>query len=75
MFLNFSHFPQIAIHSPYELPTSNMVFRKIKENDVVEATYNMLETISSENIRDLSFHQRKCLFYDESSRNLPVCFI
>ncbi|KAL7015092.1 hypothetical protein ACKWTF_016271 [Chironomus riparius] len=62
----------IALHSPFEVPAENTPFFDIGVTDEIEASYNMLETVASDELRKLRIAQRKCYFIDESSDNLPV---
>lgn len=36
---------QIAIHSPFEIPSDNTQFFSMGMTDEIESTYNMLETM------------------------------
>lgn len=60
----------IAIHSPFEpIRYENFFYELSHDADIVTA-FKLLETINDESVRDLTFAQRKCLFYDEPQERM-----
>ncbi|XP_049299423.1 uncharacterized protein LOC125772106 [Anopheles funestus] len=67
------HVPlQYAIHSPYEVATSDQLFTHVEESDELVAVYSVLETVANERLKDLTVRQRNCYFYDEVYEHLPL---
>uniref|UniRef100_A0A182M1V5 Uncharacterized protein n=1 Tax=Anopheles culicifacies TaxID=139723 RepID=A0A182M1V5_9DIPT len=64
-----------AIHSPYEVATSDQLFTHVEESDEQVAVYSVLETVANERLKDLTVRQRNCFFYDEVYEQLPVGFV
>ncbi|XP_035904510.1 uncharacterized protein LOC118508859 [Anopheles stephensi] len=60
-----------AIHSPYEVATSDQLFTHVDESDELVAVYSVLETVANERLKDLTVRQRNCFFYDEVYERLP----
>uniref|UniRef100_A0A182SBQ4 Uncharacterized protein n=1 Tax=Anopheles maculatus TaxID=74869 RepID=A0A182SBQ4_9DIPT len=60
-----------AIHSPYEMATSDQLFTHVEESDELVAVYSVLETVANERLKDLTVRQRNCFFYDEVYERLP----
>uniref|UniRef100_A0A182R2H4 Sodium channel protein Nach n=1 Tax=Anopheles funestus TaxID=62324 RepID=A0A182R2H4_ANOFN len=61
-----------AIHSPYEVATSDQLFTHVEESDELVAVYSVLETVANERLKDLTVRQRNCYFYDEVYEQLPL---
>ncbi|XP_053663730.1 uncharacterized protein LOC128712889 [Anopheles marshallii] len=61
-----------AIHSPYEVATSDQLFTHVEETDEQVAVYSVLETVANERLKDLTVRQRNCFFYDEVYEQLPL---
>lgn len=59
----------IAIHSYYEPVRYETFFYQVGHEDEIATTFKLLETINDDSVRDLSFAQRNCLFYDEKKEN------
>lgn len=55
----------IAVHSSYDAIRYETVFYELSTDDEIVATYKLLETVNDDLVRDLTYAQRKCLFYDE----------
>lgn len=55
----------IAVHSFYEPIRYETSFYDLGHDDEIVTTFKLLETINDDLVRDLTFAQRKCLFYDE----------
>ncbi|XP_035787924.1 uncharacterized protein LOC118464587 [Anopheles albimanus] len=60
-----------TVHSPYEVATNDQLYTAVDESDELVAIYTLLETVSTERLKELSVEQRKCYFYDESYNQLP----
>ncbi|XP_055535445.1 uncharacterized protein LOC129724513 [Wyeomyia smithii] len=54
-----------AIHSPYELTTSETIFPVVGNLDGYVVSHIVQETIANAKLRDLSIKQRNCIFFDE----------
>lgn len=55
----------IAIHSYYEPLRYETFLYPVFHDEDVQTTFKLLETVNDELVRELSYSQRKCLFYDE----------
>ncbi|XP_065368958.1 uncharacterized protein ppk3 [Calliphora vicina] len=62
----------IDVHSPFEISSTDGSVIALQKSDEVIASYKVLETIESPNLRDLSFEQRKCVFNDEETSDLKI---
>ncbi|XP_052859752.1 uncharacterized protein LOC128267002 [Anopheles cruzii] len=61
-----------TIHSPHEVATNDLLYTAVEESDELVAMYNILETVSTERLKDLTVQQRNCFFYDERYEQLPL---
>lgn len=59
----------IAVHSYYEPIRYETPFYDLGHAEEVATTFKLLETINDDSVRDLTFAQRKCRFYDEEHRD------
>lgn len=62
----------IAVHSFHELLRFETFLYQVGHDDEMATTFKLLQTINDDLVRDLKFTQRKCLFYDESHRDVMV---
>ncbi|XP_046810098.1 acid-sensing ion channel 5 [Lucilia cuprina] len=62
----------IDVHSPFEISSTDSSFIALQKSDEIIASYKVVETIETPNLRDLSFEQRKCVFNDEETSELKI---
>ncbi|XP_050326162.1 uncharacterized protein LOC126756807 isoform X1 [Bactrocera neohumeralis] len=62
----------VDIHSPFEVSASDANIIALHKSDEITASFKVLETVASNNLRDLQVDQRKCVFYDEETSQLKV---
>ncbi|KAM7344424.1 pickpocket 3 [Cochliomyia hominivorax] len=62
----------IDVHSPFEISSTDSSVIALQKSDEIIASYKVLETLESPNLRDLSFEQRKCVFNDEETSDLKI---
>ncbi|XP_055846703.1 sodium channel protein Nach-like [Episyrphus balteatus] len=62
----------IDVHSAYEVSGSDANIIPLRKSDEVIATYKVSETVASEKLRELTPKQRKCVFLDEETAQLPI---
>ncbi|XP_017960637.1 sodium channel protein Nach [Drosophila navojoa] len=62
----------LDVHSPYEVSASEANIISLQKSDEITASFKVLETVASNNLRELSVEQRKCVFNDEETSNLKV---
>lgn len=60
----------IAIHSYYEPLRYETFLYPLGHDEDVQTTFKLLETVNDGLVRELSYSQRKCLFYDEIDGDL-----
>ncbi|CAD7078435.1 unnamed protein product [Hermetia illucens] len=67
----------LDIHSPYEFSDVYSHEIEMDRADEVSSTYKIMETVTSETLRDLSPHQRKCLYPDEDypAFSKSICYM
>ncbi|XP_060651425.1 LOW QUALITY PROTEIN: sodium channel protein Nach [Drosophila nasuta] len=62
----------LDVHSPYEVSASEANIVALHKSDEITASFKVLETVASKNLRELSVEQRKCVFNDEETSNLKI---
>ncbi|CAD7078434.1 unnamed protein product [Hermetia illucens] len=61
----------LEIHSPFEVAGADADLITLQKSDEILASYKVVETVASASLRDLSPNQRKCVFSDENTAELP----
>lgn len=64
----------VAIHSPFEPIRYESFFYELGHDDDIVSSFKLLETVNDDSVRELSFAQRKCLFYDEEEPQFHLGF-
>ncbi|XP_054737756.1 pickpocket protein 11 [Anastrepha obliqua] len=62
----------VVVHSPFEVSASDANIIALHKSDEIIASFKVIETVASKNLRDLHVGQRKCVFYDEGTTQLKV---
>ncbi|XP_068144170.1 sodium channel protein Nach [Drosophila tropicalis] len=62
----------LDVHSPYEVSATEANIVALHKSDEITASFKVLETVASKNLRDLSVEQRKCVFNNEETSNLKI---
>ncbi|XP_075167778.1 pickpocket 3 [Haematobia irritans] len=62
----------IDVHSPFEISSSDSGSIALHKSDEIVASYKVLETVASTNLRSLNVDQRKCVFHDEETSELKI---
>ncbi|XP_017475509.1 PREDICTED: sodium channel protein Nach [Rhagoletis zephyria] len=62
----------VDVHSPFEVSASDANIIPLHKSDEIIAFFKVLETVASDNLRDLDVDQRKCVFHDEETSQLKV---
>ncbi|EDW57221.2 pickpocket protein 19 [Drosophila virilis] len=62
----------LDVHSPYEVSATEANIVALHKSDEITASFKVLETVASKNLRELSVEQRKCVFNDEETSNLKI---
>ncbi|XP_030388356.1 sodium channel protein Nach [Scaptodrosophila lebanonensis] len=62
----------IDVHSPFEVSATHANIIPLHTSDEITASFKVLETVASKNLRQLSVAQRKCVFNDEETSYLKI---
>ncbi|XP_067633335.1 pickpocket protein 19 [Eurosta solidaginis] len=62
----------VDVHSPFEVSASDANLIYLRKSDEITASFKVLETVASINLRNLEVGQRRCVFYDEETSQLKV---
>ncbi|XP_017108445.2 pickpocket protein 19 [Drosophila bipectinata] len=62
----------LDVHSPFEVSASEANIVALHKSDEITASFKVLETVASKNLRQLSVAQRKCVFNNEETSNLKI---
>ncbi|XP_061388490.1 acid-sensing ion channel 5 [Musca vetustissima] len=62
----------VDVHSPFEISSTDASNIPLHKSDEIIASYKVLETVASANLRDLTRDQRKCVFHDEETSDLKI---
>ncbi|KAH8277722.1 hypothetical protein KR018_004223 [Drosophila ironensis] len=63
---------QLDVHSPFEVSATEANIVALHKSDEITASFKVLETVASKNLRELSVAQRKCVFNNEETSNLKI---
>ncbi|XP_020804436.1 sodium channel protein Nach [Drosophila serrata] len=62
----------LDVHSPFEVSATEANIVALHKSDEITASFKVLETVASKNLRKLSVAQRKCVFNNEETSNLKI---
>ncbi|XP_043646150.1 sodium channel protein Nach [Drosophila teissieri] len=62
----------LDVHSPFEVSATEANIVALHKSDEITASFKVLETVASKNLRQLSVAQRKCVFNNEETSNLKI---
>ncbi|XP_017024503.1 pickpocket protein 19 [Drosophila kikkawai] len=62
----------LDVHSPFEVSATEANIVALHKSDEITASFKVLETVASKNLRELSVAQRKCVFNNEETSNLKI---